>query len=130
MKHDAAIEAVRVAVLNADGDSDPALRRVVEARVAGRDAATEMPEPLAGYIDALKTHAYRIADEDVDALKAAGLAKFSGSGHAPIKARADLLGNGAFGSVGRVDGKIGVNDILEVLSAFSGGEYPFAPPTE
>jgi len=32
---------------------------------------------------------------------------------------------GAVGPVAAVDGIISVSDLLEVLSAFAGGEYPF-----
>ena len=58
------------------------------------------------------------------------LASFSAAGNAPIKARVELLGVGQFGPVAQLDGIISVSDLLEVLNAFSGSSYPFAPPTQ
>jgi len=55
------------------------------------------------------------------------LAKFGNAAGAPIKARAELLGDGGSGLVAAVDGKITVGDLIAVLDAFAGAEYPFAP---
>ena len=62
-------------------------------------------------------------DDDTLAL----LAKFGGEAAAPIKARAELAGVDGTGPVAAIDGIISVSDLLAVLGAFSGDEYPFGP---
>lgn len=66
-------------ILTTPGDTDPALRQAIEARSArlgGRSdptPATEaVPEALRAYVDKVACHAYRVADRDLDELKAAG----------------------------------------------------------
>lgn len=58
---------------------DSALRRAAAARAAATaggaqalDGPTDLPPPLAGWVDKVARHAYRCTDEDVGALKAAG----------------------------------------------------------
>ena len=53
------------AILRSSGTLDPGVR---EALTAGR----EIPEPLALYVDNVTRHAYRVTDDDVWALLAAG----------------------------------------------------------
>ncbi len=64
-------------VLTTPGDSDPAVRRAVEARAAelgGRsiEKAGEVPEELRKYVDKVALHAYKVTDEDIEALRKAG----------------------------------------------------------
>ena len=59
------------------GTTDPALRRAVKARaeeIAGGPPAdaSAIPEGLREYVDTVARHAYRITDEDVEALRRAG----------------------------------------------------------
>lgn len=56
------------------------------------------------------------------------LAKFGNAAGAPIKARAELVGSGLTGPVAGLTGKVEIGDVLAALSAFTGGQYPFAPP--
>lgn len=79
------VEDGRERMLTLTGVTTPGLRTAVEAHAAralgGRRAvdregiageAERLPEALVTYLDKLARHAYRIVDEDVDALKAAG----------------------------------------------------------
>jgi alkylhydroperoxidase family enzyme len=64
-------------LLSAAGRTDPALRRAVEAFVTKKLGLSEsekspVPAALTPYLEKLALHAYRIVDEDVDALRAAG----------------------------------------------------------
>lgn len=67
-------------VLTAPGETDPALRRAVEARSAalggrpdrGAPSAEEIPEALRTYVDKVARHAYKVTDGDLDDLKQAG----------------------------------------------------------
>ena len=64
------MEALRDAVLETPGASDPdTRRRVFEGRAVSEDAPTE--RPLETYLGKIESEAYRITDEDVDALRAA-----------------------------------------------------------
>jgi hypothetical protein len=73
-------ENQRRAALESEGVTDPALRRAVFARSAelsGGPAtaavtAEEIPADLRKYVDTVVLHAYRITDEDVQALRQAG----------------------------------------------------------
>jgi hypothetical protein len=56
---------LEVAILRSSGTLDAGVR---EALTAGR----EIPEPLALYVDKVTRHAYRVTDDDVRALLAAG----------------------------------------------------------
>jgi alkylhydroperoxidase family enzyme len=53
------------AVLTGSGTLDPSIRR---AAAEGADA----PEALRGYLDKVARHAYKVTDEDTEALRAAG----------------------------------------------------------
>ncbi|MFQ5426325.1 MAG: hypothetical protein ACE5EV_04515 [Gaiellales bacterium] len=70
------VEELRGAVLAGPGQTDGALRQAVAARAAelGRagEASTAVPADLAGYVDKVALHAYKVVDEDIEALKAAG----------------------------------------------------------
>lgn len=63
--HQARADALRAAVLDSDGHTD----RSVRAAAAG---GGELPEPLRGYVDKVRRHAYKVTAGDVAALKAAG----------------------------------------------------------
>ena len=71
------VERLKDSVLNGRGDTDPGLRRAVEARTAelsGRPGAPagDVPPNLREHVDTIARHAYTITDEDLAALKAAG----------------------------------------------------------
>ena len=65
-------------VLTTPGHLQPDLRRAILARAAataspgGAAAPAPVPPALAGYIDKVALHAYRIADADLGALRQAG----------------------------------------------------------
>ena len=65
-------------VLTTPGETDPALRRAIEARTAelgGRSrpaAQGEIPEALRAYVDKVGRHAYKVTERDLDELKRAG----------------------------------------------------------
>ena len=61
----AAREKLEAAVFEGRGETDPALRR---AAAAGRGLAP----PWESYVDTVRRHAYRVRDEDVEALRRAG----------------------------------------------------------
>lgn len=70
------IRAVNDSVLEGPGETDPALRAAAAARAAdlgmGREPATEVPDDLAPYLDKVAKWAYKVVDEDIEDLKAAG----------------------------------------------------------
>lgn len=71
------VERLRDAVLTGGGVTEPALRRIVEARagvLGGRGPAhrDDVPEVMAAYVDKVARHAYRVTDEDTAALRNAG----------------------------------------------------------
>ena len=59
------MEELRRTVLEAPGTTPAELRRAVSELV-------DVPDALRGYVDKVVRHAYRVSDEEVDALKAAG----------------------------------------------------------
>lgn len=66
-------------ILTTPGDTDPSLRRSVEARSAElggglgeRPAPGEIPEAIRAYIDKVALHAYKVTDRDIEELKKAG----------------------------------------------------------
>jgi alkylhydroperoxidase family enzyme len=69
---------LRSSVLQGKGKTDPALRQAVAARSAalgGGPAAptsAEIPAGLKDFVDNTALHAYRITDEEVEALRRAG----------------------------------------------------------
>jgi len=79
-QHVAKIQTLVDSVLNSRGDSDPELRRAVEQRAAahnGRlpEGGVQLPPELAGYVDKIARHAYKVTDEDIESLRDAGLSE-------------------------------------------------------
>lgn len=77
MRHADCVTGVRNAALDGEGATSRELRRAIELRAAvaaGRPPgiAEPIPESLTAYIDKVIYHAYRVTDEDVNALKQAG----------------------------------------------------------
>ena len=66
-RHAAEIEAIRRDVVSSPGVTD----RAVRARVL----AGESPRELADFLDRVRHASYRVTDEDISALKAAGLSE-------------------------------------------------------
>ena len=72
------VERLRSSVLHGKGKTDPALRQAVAARSAelgGGPAAppgAALPAGLRDFVDSTALHAYRITDEEVQALRQAG----------------------------------------------------------
>jgi hypothetical protein len=64
-RHSDRAEAVRKAVLESEATVD---RKVREACANNQD----VPENLRAYVDKVARHAYKVTDEDVEALKKAG----------------------------------------------------------
>ena len=72
----APVNEARNQMLTSTGTTSPDIRRAIEAHTARalgaeRDAPA-VPEELAGFLDKLARYAYRITDEDVEALRAHG----------------------------------------------------------
>jgi hypothetical protein len=71
-------EALKAAVLGPAGRSQGELRRAVlesAAWLAGHDEtprAGAVPQPLAGLVEKIVRHAYRVTDQDIAAAQAAG----------------------------------------------------------
>jgi alkylhydroperoxidase family enzyme len=71
------------AVLTTPGDTDPSLRRVVEARAAAFGGRTihaktpdsGLPEEVGQYVDKIAMHAYRVTDTDIAAIRRAGFSE-------------------------------------------------------
>ena len=53
----------------------PELRRAIVARAAGDGNAAALPPALAQWVDTIARHAYRTSDEQVAAMRAAGLSE-------------------------------------------------------
>jgi alkylhydroperoxidase family enzyme len=62
MRHAAAIEALRAAVLEGAGALEPETRRAIFSGGG--------PEALQPYLEKVRRHAYRVTDADVEALRA------------------------------------------------------------
>jgi len=65
------------AVLNGPGETDPALRRDIEAwaaKLGGRPGAEvgEIPAEVTAYVSKVALHAYKTCDEDIEALQNLG----------------------------------------------------------
>ena len=65
------------AVLTGEGDTNPSVRRGVEALPAQIDGcstlqADTIPPELIGYVKKIALHAYKTTDEDIEALRKAG----------------------------------------------------------
>jgi hypothetical protein len=76
-RHAAHVQRMVDAVLGGPGETDPALRRAIEAwsaKLGGRPGAEvgEIPAELTGYVTKVALHAYQTRDEDIEALRNAG----------------------------------------------------------
>ena len=69
------VASLRRAVETGDGDSEPELRQAVVARASEHShgaPSTPLPDDLAGYVDKVALHAYKVTDGDIDSLKSSG----------------------------------------------------------
>lgn len=71
------VEHARTIALRGKGSTEPALREAVEAYAASwfggrRSQTSELSQPLRGYVEKVARWAYKITDEDIEALKQAG----------------------------------------------------------
>jgi len=76
-QHDAVTRRLVEAVLTSPGETNPALRRAVEAYTAelgGRpdEQAGKLPAELVEYVTKVALHAYKTTDEEIEALRQAG----------------------------------------------------------
>ncbi len=76
-ERDQRLPAAAKAILSAQGDLDPEMRRTAMARAeqlarAGGSSSVELPEPLGRFVDKVAKHAYKVTDSDIEALHAAG----------------------------------------------------------
>lgn len=78
-RYDDMVRRLRDAVLRGEGDTGTPVRAAIEARAAGRggvaggvEKGAGVPEPVMAFVDKVARHAYRVTDEDVEALRAAG----------------------------------------------------------
>lgn len=67
MRHRALVERLKSSVLEAPGHTRAEVRRAVAF-----GPGTQVPDALRSYADKVALHAYRVTDEDVEALKRAG----------------------------------------------------------
>ena len=79
-RHAANTQRMIEAVLTTPGDTDPALRRSVKqwaAELGSRPSAqsSEVLPELAVYVKKVALHAYKTTDEDIEALRNAGLSE-------------------------------------------------------
>lgn len=70
------VQALTTSVLDGPGETDPELRAAASARAGelgkGAEPLTTVPEHLAPYLDKVAKWAYKVVDEDIEQLKAAG----------------------------------------------------------
>lgn len=76
-RHAAHVQRMVDMVLSRPGDTDPTLRRAIEAwsaKLGGRSGAegVELPPALTAYVTKVALYAYKTLDEDVEALRNAG----------------------------------------------------------
>ena len=76
-RHAANMELLIEAVLTSPGETEPAIRHAVADQAAGVSERTttkwgEVPSDLVGYVSKVALHAYRITDEDIEALLTVG----------------------------------------------------------
>jgi hypothetical protein len=72
-RHAAHVQRMVDAVLSSPGDTDPTLRRAIEAwaaRLGGQ--VIEIPAELVDYVTKVALHAYKTCDADIEALQNAG----------------------------------------------------------
>jgi hypothetical protein len=67
MRYDSYVQRLRAAVFDSGGHTSPELRRAV-----AEQRLNDVPENLRDYVAKVAAHAYKVTDEDVLALKAAG----------------------------------------------------------
>ena len=74
MRYEAFKQRLVDAVIETPGDTTPVLRRAAleRAKRPGGPRHADIPAPLAAYIDKVARHAYKVTDDDVAALRAAG----------------------------------------------------------
>ncbi len=76
-RHAAHVQRMVEAVLSGPGETDPGLRRAIEAwaaKLGGRPGAevVEIPAELTGYVTKVALHAYKTLEADIEALRNAG----------------------------------------------------------
>jgi len=67
MRYREFVERVKASVLDSPAHTSPAVRRAVAF-----GPGTQVPDALRSYADKVALHAYRVTDEDVEALKRSG----------------------------------------------------------
>jgi len=67
MRYREFVERLKSSVLDSPAHTSPAVRRAVAF-----GPGTQVPEALRSYTDKVALHAYRVTDDDVDALKRGG----------------------------------------------------------
>ena len=74
MRYEAFKQRLVDAVIETPGDTTPALRRAAleRGKRPGGPRHTDIPAPLAAYIDKVARHAYKVTDEEVAALQRGG----------------------------------------------------------
>lgn len=82
-RHMPLVRGLIESILTTPGDTDPALRRAIEARSAAAGGHSgpselipggggEIPEALRGYVDKVARHAYKVTEQEIEELKRAG----------------------------------------------------------
>lgn len=76
-RHMPLVRALQDSVLTGPGETEPALRRAIEARAAELGsrpgpAGGEVPDALRTYVDKVARHAYEVTESDLEDLKRAG----------------------------------------------------------
>jgi len=78
-RQSAAVERLHSSVLEGPGRTDAELRRAVAAYASGLwrsgESEVSIPEELRPYVDKVALSAYKVVDEDVEALRAAGFSE-------------------------------------------------------
>ena len=106
-RHATEMQAMIDAVLTSSGETDPTLRQAVAARASelggySTDMHADIPSELAPYITKVALHAYKVTDEDIEALRKNGysedaifeitLSAALGAGLARLKSGLAVLG--------------------------------------
>lgn len=68
----AEMAAIRAAVLQTPGETEPALREAAFAVAAGAPTAGALPADAANLVEKVARHAWKVTDGDVERLQAAG----------------------------------------------------------
>lgn len=76
-RHAANIQRLFDAVRTSPGETDSRFRRVIEEQSAGMsinagETMQELPPELANYVNKVALNAYKVTDEDIEALRRAG----------------------------------------------------------